>query len=316
MIPLGILFGLLSAISFGILDSLISLATRVMNALHSIVLTQSISVLLLLAELVLTEKQSFPVLTRNFPFLFLVGMGLGLVNVGSNLSLYKGLERGPVALISPIIASYGFMTTILSVSFLHDALTKEQGIAVALVLGGVLCCSLDGQSVVFVLTPWRSFSLSWSRGRGEWRKNLLQKHLGILCGLGAMAGIGVEFFSLSLATRIMGPVQPLLLSRFFSVLLLCIYASRQRASDWKRTLKGEYLVLSASLAVLDCAGMWCYDMGTQHAATSIVATLSSTYTLLPIFTGLVIYRERLAFFQWIGLVALVGGIALLGWAGK
>ena len=126
MVPLGILLGLSSAVAFGLLDSLISIASRYISIVQTIVLAQAISVLVLLFYLVIFFKSAAIFSPADLPLLLFVGGGLGIINTLANLSLYRGLALGPVAIISPIAASYGLVTTSLAVFVYHDVLSMLQ----------------------------------------------------------------------------------------------------------------------------------------------------------------------------------------------
>ncbi len=367
MIPQGILLGLSSAVAFGLLEALISFASRSIGTMHSLVLAQAVSAGILLMYLLMVFRSGIGVQPEALPILLLVGAGLGLVNSLANLSLYKGLSIGPVSLVSPISASYGLVTTVLAVCLLHDTLSPLQSVAVVLTLAGVTLAGTDGKRIgisplasqtgVYLLLFVSACALSlvtggmlflvlsWV-GMGAWIAHFLsliesvgmglccclaflpafrlpplrqwwahQQRGGLLFGVGAMLGFGIEFFSLSLATTYLGPTQPILWSRLCSVALLLIYASHKRVRGWGE-IKLKHVGIIAAIGALDTLGMIWYDLGTSQSATSIVVTLSSTYTILPTLVGVVAYRERLALTQWGGVCALVGGVVGLSLAGK
>lgn len=287
MIPLGILLGLSSAVAFGFLDSLISIASRYISIVQTIVLAQAISVLVLLFYLVIFFKSVAIFSPAYLPLLLLVGGGLGIINTLANLSLYRGLALGPVAIISPIAASYGLVTTVLAVFVYHDVLSVLQCLAIGLVFGGI----------VLAVTDSKRFALP-------------KLSEGILFGLGAMLGFGIEFFVLSAAATRLGPTQPLMWSRLCSVIFLLAYAWRKQVTGW-RSIPLKHLAIILLIGLFDTAGMVWFDMGTSRSATSIVATLSSTYMLIPTLLGIIVYRERLVRLQWMGVCSIILGVVLL-----
>jgi uncharacterized membrane protein len=97
------------------------------------------------------------------------------------------------------------------------------------------------------------------------------------------------------------------------ILLLC-YACRKRTNIW-RGLSLKHLGIIALIGLFDTLGMVWYDIGTGQSATSIVATLSSTYMLIPTLLGIIIYRERLKRLQWMGVGSIILGVILLSLAG-
>ena len=373
MVSTGIVLGLSSAIAFGLLDSLISIASRFFGTMQTIVLAQAISAVLILLYLVSFLKTGLVYQSSSVPVLLLVGISLGIVNTCANLSLYRGLAIGPVALVSPIAASYGLVTTILALCIYHDALGMPQVLAIGLVFAGVMLAATDSKRPVFpkfsvitwvricllastlvvstlmsivllLLFPglrtagwiailpgfagavciyfalahlflpseYRHFPLL--RGRHDVKPGFIAPSKGILFGLGAMLCFGIEFFILSAATHELGPTQPIMWSRTCSVILLLCYACRKRTNIW-RGLSLKHLGVIVLIALFDTLGMVWYDIGTGQSPTSIVATLSSTYMLIPTLLGIIIYRERLKRLQWVGVGSIVTGVVLLALAG-
>jgi drug/metabolite transporter (DMT)-like permease len=373
MVSAGIVLGLSSAIAFGLLDSLISIASRFFGTMQTIVVAQAISAVLILLYLVSFLKTGLVYQPSTLPLLLLVGISLGIVNTCANLSLYRGLAIGPVALVSPIAASYGLVTTILALCIYHDALGMLQVLAIGLVFAGVVLAATDSKRAVlprFSVITWmricllasalvvstltcivlllllpglrtagwivivpgligatclyftmthvflpsehRHFPLSWRKP--NMRAQFIAPSQGILFGLGAMLCFGIEFFILSAATRELGPTQPIMWSRTFSVILLLCYAGRKRTNIW-RGLSLKHLGIIALIALFDTLGMVWYDIGTGQSATSIVATLSSTYMLIPTLLGIIIYRERLKRLQWVGVGSIIMGVVLLALSG-
>lgn len=365
MVSPDVLLGLTSSLAFGLLDVLISFASRFIGMVLSLVLAQAISVGILLLALIDAFTSGLSI--QALPMLLLVGSGLGAINAFANLSLYKGLAVGPIALVSPISASYGLVTTSLAVLLFHEILSPLQGIAISLVLAGIFLSAVDSNRVTSTrpLQPYRRLvsllllaggalavgmvvfmGLSWMRvtrwlvlptslfvttcaitflglvllptsgaSIKQWWALNKWKHMGIVYALGSTIGFGLEFFGNSLVTEQLGPVQPLLWSRLCSLFILLVYAFCKQVRGW-RDIKLQYLGVIALIGLLDTLGMFWYNLGTSLGATSIVATLSSTYMLLPMLVGVFLYRERLAPIQWSGVASLVVGVIILSIGGK
>ncbi len=143
VISFGVILGLGSSITFGLLDVLISFASRFIGMLLSLVIAQAISALVLLFVLVDAFTPGLSI--HTLPVLLFVGVGLGTVNAFANLSLYKGLAIGPLALVSPISASYGLVTTLLAVYLFHEVLGPLQSIAISLILAGIFLAATDSR---------------------------------------------------------------------------------------------------------------------------------------------------------------------------
>ncbi|MBV8108320.1 MAG: EamA family transporter, partial [Hyphomicrobiales bacterium] len=64
---------------------------------------------------------------------------VGLCNGCAVLSMYSALGRGPVSLVSPLIATYPLVTLLLSVRFLkRERIDARLAAAVAVTVGGVV----------------------------------------------------------------------------------------------------------------------------------------------------------------------------------
>ncbi|GCE09181.1 hypothetical protein KDAU_65100 [Dictyobacter aurantiacus] len=298
--------------------------------------------------------------------LLCMGCGLGLVSSLTNLSLYRALALGPLALISPVTASYGLITMALAVLLLHEIPSPFVIILLLLVVTGmiltistaakehvafprlmpsrqmltfvVLVLGLTGAAAttLFAMLCWLGVNMwfIWfsvltesiclllacglalvpmlERGQYRWSDN--QQQSGVFFGIGAMLGFGTEYFLLSLATRHLGPIQPIMASRLFSALFLFIYARYQHVAGWGE-IQLKQCGSIALIGLCDVIGTVSYDIGSRES-TLMVAALSSLYPLLPFLVGVVWYRERIKLPQWAGTGMIVCGMVGLSLFGK
>ncbi|OGD54088.1 hypothetical protein A3J78_01980, partial [Candidatus Beckwithbacteria bacterium RBG_13_35_6] len=59
------------------------------------------------------------------------------------LAFYKGLEKGQVSLVSPLGASWGLITAILSIIFFKEVLKTSQLFAILLIITGIIVISVN-----------------------------------------------------------------------------------------------------------------------------------------------------------------------------
>src|SRR5712692_3350906 len=71
------------------------------------------------------------------------GIVLGVVGVMSLAALYKAFALGPIAVVSPVVASYAALTIVLIVVFLGERLTSGQALAIGVTFIGVAVASTD-----------------------------------------------------------------------------------------------------------------------------------------------------------------------------
>ena len=364
MISQGILLGLTASFAFGLLDILISFASRRIGIIYSLALAQAISACLLLVPLVNVFFSGMEY--KLLLLLLFIGIGLGLINTLANLSLYKGLALGPMALVSPISSCYGLVTTLLAVILFQEKLSLLQILAIVLIFSGLLLSAraskpgavlfplmttlnvrlfaivttistfagilLFGIGTLLHISAWLVILLSFTAGSGIfvslytllpsssladirlWWRFFWQRYKGLLFAFGSMVGFGVEFFCISQAAIYVGPTQPILWSRLCSATALFIYAYRKQTPAWKK-IKLSHLGIIALIALFDNLGMIWYTLGTGYSETSIVATLSSTYMLLPTLVGVVAYHEKLTQIQWVGICTILAGVFFLSLVG-
>lgn len=246
---------------------------------------QTISVVGFAVVLALLSR--WPVLTPE-----LVGWGfiLGLVGVTSAAALYRALAFGPIAVVSPVVASYSALAVLLIVVFLGERLTGGQAVAIAVTLVGVVVASSDF---------------------GELRQTLGRPGEGVRYGLLATAGFGVWGCLYSAAVRATDGIGMILVLRVFSVLLLAAYVLARRTS-LARLADPRALGLIVVVGILDTGANVLLSLGIASGFASFVMTGSGAYPLIPALLAISVLRERLAPNQYVGVVVLVAGLVALG----
>ncbi|MBI3521532.1 MAG: DMT family transporter [Chloroflexi bacterium] len=218
------------------------------------------------------------------------GIGLGLLGNLSLYFLYRSLAIGPIAVVSPVVASYTAVTVILVVVFLGEQLSALQTLAIVVTFAGVLLASTDIRQVVATLgrpLPGVRIALIATIGFGCW---------GAL-----MAG----------ATRTEEPLALVLVGRASAmVALLVIVAALRRRPPSDRSARAIGLLVA--VGVFDTIANVLFVVGVQGGFAAIVATASGIYPVLPAVLAIVVLGERLALNQYAGIAVILGGLALLG----
>src|SRR5439155_2699511 len=109
----------------------------------------------------------------------------------------------------------------------------------------------------------------------------------------------------------LGWLVPIFLARLAStVLVLAAAAARKelRPRGWSASIVATLVFLG----LIDTGGYISFNVGARHAPTSIVATASAPYALIPIALGVLLLHERPARSQWGGVSIVIAGLLLLG----
>jgi len=241
----------------------------------------------------------WPVLTPE-----LVGYGfvLGIIGVTSAAALYRALALGPIAVVSPVVASYSALAVVLIVVILGERLTAGQGAAIAVTFVGVVIASTDFGEVRRTLG--RPSTLAPLATQGP-------LPLGVRYGLVATLGFAVWaclYAAAVHATDGLGMILPL---RVFSVLLLVVYVLVRRPS-FAPLRDRRALILIVIVGVLDTGANVLLSLGIASGFASFVMTGSGAYPLIPALLAIAVLRERLAPNQYVGVAVLVAGLVALG----
>lgn len=327
MEPLGIGLGVTVALLWGSADILAALAARRLRTFKTTFVSQSIGLLALLVF------GTIAVWRWHLPFTFtaltlsaLIGIFTGLCAALGYFAFYRALEIGPIALVSPVSATSSTFTIMLSVLILQEQLTLgRMGFVTLIILGLVLASTSVAELRALQKTP--GFSL-WNQG--------------VRWAIVATLAFGAMDFGIGASASITGWFLPVLWTRFFSILFLIL------ASLWKRqhrlsrvhmtavtvasgkTLSlslpsleeiahlrypfsklGVGILLAVIAGTLENAAVLTFSLDTRIATTGITSAIASSYALVVMLFGMIVYRERLAKNQLFGIALFMIGLALL-----
>lgn len=276
---MGVLFGLLAALGWGAGDFMLSRVNRAMGPRQTLLVMQLAG--LVPIGLVLLARRDIP---PGDPDLWLLTMGVTLLNVAATALLYRALAVGTLAIVSPIAATFAMVTAILA--FLGGERPEPLALAgVALVLAGVIVVS---------------------RAPGEGGAASLA---GVPAAMGAAVCYGVFFWLLGPVTDGMGIAWPVLVSRVMTALaaLAMLALAREAPQSPPRTIWGAIALATC----FDTVAFLSYNTGIMTAYVSVVTALSSIFSAVTVLLAWLILRERLAVSQWAGVATLLVGVLLV-----
>jgi drug/metabolite transporter (DMT)-like permease len=288
---MGILLGVLTAISWGSSDFVARFSTRRIGTLRTTLYMQSCGFLLLTVFLYALHAWGHLFDGSGWqPW----GWGFvgGTLNVLATLALYRSFEIGKMSVVAPVSASYPVLTTILSV-FSGERLTSARVVGIGLTIAGVMLVA-GGEKM-----PKES-----GAEPGQ------QSGRGIGWALGAALGFGVMMWLLGV--RVVdrtGPYAAVWFIRGVGVLVTSGVLLFKRMPP--RQVSGATGWQVAGMGVLDTAAFLMNNRGMQLEQVSVVSVLASLYGAVTVALAAAILREHVSKWQWAGIVAIFSGIYLI-----
>src|SRR4029077_6213033 len=288
---MGILLGVLTALTWGGADFIARFATHRIGALRSMLYMQLVGFLLL-----------------SFSLPFLGGWGhladgsgwqpwawgvlAGFFNAVSGLALYRAFEIGKMAVVAPLSASYPALTLILSwLTGEHLGAIRIAGILLTLV--GVVVVA-GGEK-----TPDENDAAAVQRsGRG--------------IGWAIFASVGFALLFWLLGVRIIprvGAVQTVWMIRLTSTVLIAavILLSKQPIL----LPRGEVRWMVLGMGALDTGAVVLSNRGMQMEQVAVISVLGSLYGAVTVGLAAIFLREHVSRWQWAGILTIFVGIFLI-----
>jgi drug/metabolite transporter (DMT)-like permease len=274
-----ILFGLLSALSWGGGDFLGGLSGRRMGAALAVLYAELAGLILLLAALPLVGESRPP--SGNL----LVAAGVGGVGCLSLLMLYAAMARGQMSIAAPVSALLAAALPILVGAFTEGlpGPTKLAGFAFA--LAAVWLISQESGS---------------ARPHLE---RLADLRLPLLAGI----GFGLYFVLINRVSQT-ATLWPMVASRSGGTLVMLIYVLLRRSP---LRIQSTALPLVSLAGVLDVGGNFFYILAGQAGRMDVAAVLASLYPGGTVFLAWLVLKERLSRAQVLGILAALVAIVLM-----
>jgi drug/metabolite transporter (DMT)-like permease len=285
---MGILLGLTAALCWGVADFTVAVFSRKVGTMR-VLIVGTFAALVVYGAAFLVDRPDPSVEPKDL-IAFVV---VAAVVVATYFTFYKGLELGPVAIVTPIVAAYAAIVVLLAVGLLDEKLSTQQLIGITAAIIGVALASIDVRSM---------------RGSGP------KVGKGIGFAMAAMIGFGLASFGGGFFAQKYGWVKPALYTRMVATVLFLMIGSMKR--EWPWQVERKLLVISAlfGIGAIDAIGFLAFSRGAEIGLISIVAAASASYPLIPLVLGLVVLKEKLAPNQWVGVVSVMGGVLTLALA--
>ena len=288
---MGILLGLLTALSWGSADFLARFATHRIGTLRTMLYMQFTGFLLLTISLPWLGGWGHLADDSGWrPWAW--GVLAGIINCFATLTLYRSFEIGKMAVVAPLSASYPVLTVLLSLlSGEHLKAWRAIGIA----------CTLLG--VVFVAGGEKTPD-------ADDRDAMRRSGKGIGMALCSAIGFGVLFWLLGV--RIVpatGATQTVWLIRLTSSVLTAALILAARQSIKPPTGCVSLWILGMGLT--DTGAFVMNNFGMKIEQVAVVSVLASLYGAVTVGLAAIFLREGVSRWQWLGIVAIFAGIVLI-----
>lgn len=273
---LAIFYGLASAVSWGTGDFSGGFATKRINVAMVMLISQLISLILLVVLALLFGEQIPPAGD------LLISAVAGIAGVLALSALYSALATGQMGVVAPISAVVSSILPVIVALFLEGLPSAPQlaGFAIAL-LAVWLLSSAGGEMSI-------------------------QRHE-LRLAAGAGIGFGLFFVLMDQATQ-HATLWPLVAVRIASVMFMAIFVLFRK--QWQRPSK-EILPVLASSGIFDTGGNAFFVLAAQTGRLDVAAILSSLFPAMTALLAWFILKERLSQRQWLGVLAALVAIVLI-----
>jgi drug/metabolite transporter (DMT)-like permease len=276
---MGIIFGLLAALCFGLADFVVTQATRRVGVLQALFAIQLFGVLVVGGVLIMMRQ--VPPLS---PAVWGEMAAISVVNFVGTLLLYRSFSIGTLSLVSPIASGFAVVTAVLALSMGERPPVLTLVGTLLLILGVIVVSRVRGSTSATVLT-------------------------GIPEAIGAMFCFGLYFWAINRITPTLGVLWPVWTTRL--VQLICALIVLRLRGPFKTGMTWRTASLLLSAAVLDSGALLAFNLGIGQTYTTIATALASLYSVVTVLLAWLFLRERLNTGQWAGVGAILVGVLLV-----
>jgi drug/metabolite transporter (DMT)-like permease len=288
---MGILLGLLTALTWGGADFIARFATHRIGTLRSMLYMQLVGFLLLTISLPalggwghLADGSGWQPWAWGF-------LG-GFFNAVAGLAFYRAFEIGKMSVVAPLSASYPALTLLLS------WMTGERVSAIR--IAGIVC-TLVGVAVVAggEKAPDENDSEAVRRsGRG--------------IGWALFASVAFALLFWLLGIRIIprvGAIQTVWMIRLTSTFLISavVFFAKQPVG----VPRGEVRWMLLGMGAFDTGAFVLSNLGMKMEQVAVISVLGSLYGAVTVGLAAIFLKEHVSRWQWLGIVTIFAGIFLI-----
>jgi drug/metabolite transporter (DMT)-like permease len=211
----------------------------------------------------------------------ILGALIGILNANGNIQMSKAFEKGPASLTSPLIGINAIFPILSAGIIFHEKITILQWIGIVVMLGSAMAIQYSpAKNRKTSYAPWmiRVLMAIFSFGvLGILMKTSSYLHINSINILISMYGGGSAY------------------------LAICSFLRNEK---WKKS----EVNIGALVGLISILGYSAYFYALQSGTASIIFPVVSLNCLVVVFAGYWIFKEKLKFYQIIGVFAALLGI--------
>jgi drug/metabolite transporter (DMT)-like permease len=289
-----VIFGLAAALGWGLSDLWAALSGRRIGSGRTVVIAQ-VAAAIAVSLLVVVVRPDLSSIAKVLPWL-IPNAFLGAIAFAT---LYRGLQLGPIAVVSPVLATYAVVPVFLSMALLGEVLGPWEAFGAVVTIAGAVLTSTDLRAL---------------------RAGTHTKPAGLPWAIVSTLLFGVATYIMGWAAQTAGVLPSLWVGRltmtavFLGAVAVLAFRGRGRDDPGGSRVVGSALALAVGVGLMELLGTISYAWGAEVGLLSIVTVASATYPLIPVIGGVTLLRERPAPTQYLGVILVIGGLLLLGFA--
>jgi drug/metabolite transporter (DMT)-like permease len=277
---LAILGGLVAALMWGTATVSSSRASRMVGA------TSTVAGVMLVGFVVALPIAAFAGVPRNLGLGDIAWLAVsGTGNVIGLLLEYRGLRIGKVGVVAAIASTEGALTAVLAIVF-GEHVTRGTAVLLAVIAVGVVLASIAPDDGVRV---------------GERRIGLAA-----LFGLGAAVAFAVSLYATARVGKVVSVPWILVAARIVGVVAIAVPAAVRGRLRFERSV----LPLVTLSGLCELGGFAAFTFGSRHGI-AVTAVLASQFAALSAIAAYLLFHERLAPVQLLGVATIVVGVTVL-----
>ena len=279
----GILFGIITMLSWGISDFFAAKASRKIGAIKTVIWSQIIGVAVF-ALIFIIFFNPIAISSRDI----IIAIASGVLSIVGLASLYKGFELGNISIVSPIASSSAVVTVILSIFLLGEKISAVQETGVSLAIIGTVLVSFKIHDLI--------------------KLNLGNLASGVKYGFAAMFAFGVSYVLIDMLIHDLGWFVPVFLVKSFGLAFIIVFSAdaKEEILFPKRAANFVFIV-----GVLETLAFLSLGAGISIDYTSIIIPIASAFPAVTIVLAGLFFREQMDANQKIGVAAVLCGLILL-----